>query len=320
MEKKATKVRPVDSVDVAYEMTLEDFFQEFLLSREAAGASKRTVSWYVANIGRFIDFCKSQGCYTLTQVDSKVINLFLQKLRETPSKKDMKPLSAQYIHGYARTILTMLRYANDVGYIDAVPKVSKPKLVQKKLPTLGVDEVQQILGACRNTRDKLLILLAVDSGLRLTEMSSLRWKDVDMRTGRIEVLCGKGGKYRVSAIGKQTLRTMLKYNRELSIEHPRNTDPDQHVFQTDEYTPLNPRSIQSAFMRIQKRSGVSFSPHALRRTFAKMSAKSGMNILIIQQLMGHNHVETTRKYIQQLDDEDILEGHRSFGVVDHLLM
>jgi integrase/recombinase XerD len=320
MEKKMTKVRTTNTISVAFEMTLEDLFQEFLLSREAAGASKRTVSWYTANIERFIDFCKGQGCYTITQVDSRVINLFLQRLRETPSKRDAKPLSALYIHGYARTILTMFRYANDVGYIETVPKVMKPKLVQKKLPTLSVEEVQQILNACLNTRDKLLILLAVDSGLRLTEMASLKWKDVDMRTGRIEVLCGKGGKYRVSAIGKQTLRMMLKYNRELNIEHPRNTDPDQHVFQTDEYAPLGPRSIQSAFLRIKARSGVAFSPHALRRTFAKMSAKSGMNILIIQQLMGHNHVETTRKYIQQLDDEDILEGHRSFGVVDHLLM
>lgn len=317
MEKKTQKQK---IADIVWDLSLDDFLQEFLLSREAAGASKGTIKWYEFQLRRFIVFCNENGYTALNQIDSRVIDKFLLALREAPSKVSGKPLTPRYIHGYARNILTMLRYAKGMDYIDNVPHVTKPRVPKKKLVTLTVDEIKQVLDACQNSRDRLVILLAVDSGLRLAEITDLRWGDLDLRTGRLEVRKGKGGKYRVAAVGKQTLRAALKYARELKMVHPRNTDPDQAMFQNHEdFSPLGARGLQSAFLRIRRRSGVEFSAHALRRTFAKMSVKSGMSIIVIQQLMGHSQIETTRDYIQQLDDEDILENHRAFGVVDHML-
>jgi integrase len=77
--------------------------------------------------------------------------------------------------------------------------------------------------------------------------------------------------------------------------------------------------VRSIIVRLSEKSGIRFSPHSLRRSFAKLSIKAGMNIVFLQSLMGHTHIDTTRKYIQKLDDTEILEAHKKHGAVDSFL-
>jgi integrase/recombinase XerD len=63
--------------------------------------------------------------------------------------------------------------------------------------------------------------------------------------------------------------------------------------------------IRSIFVRLAEKSGIHFSAHALRRTFAKMAIKNEMDIIWLQTLMGHTNLETTRDYVQGLDNEDV---------------
>lgn len=168
------------------------------------------------------------------------------------------------------------------------------------------------MAACRSKRDKAVILFLVDTGLRSMEFCALTWGDVDISSGLVRVVRGKGGKARSVVIGVTTRRALLAYRRQIK---PESDDP---LFQTIQGRRLGGGGLRSLLVRLRERAGVHVSPHVLRRTFATMSLRAGMNLLNLQGLMGHATIEMTRRYVQMLDD-DLIEAHRVHGPIDNIL-
>lgn len=77
--------------------------------------------------------------------------------------------------------------------------------------------------------------------------------------------------------------------------------------------------LRLVLVRLLEKSGIEFSAHALRRSFAKLSVKAGMNLIYIQSLMGHSDIETTRNYVQKLDNSEVLNAQKIHGTVDNYL-
>jgi len=105
---------------------------------------------------------------------------------------------------------------------------------------------------------------------------------------------------------------LLAYGREVSHK---DSDP---LFQARGGNRLTPGGLRSALLRIGKKAGIHISPHALRRTFATLSLKAGMNLIYLQGLLGHSSIEMTRRYVQTLD-EDLLKAHQEHGPIDSIL-
>jgi integrase/recombinase XerD len=187
-----------------------------------------------------------------------------------------------------------------------------PAVEKKQLLMLTPNEVQQVLKACLTLRDRMIILLLADSGIRKAEACALNWGDVNFECGLIRVLRGKGGKYRRVVIGDITRQILLDY-RETG-----NHGPHDPLIQTRTGTRMTLSGMQSVFMRISERAGLKVTPHALRRTFATLSHRAGMDLLELQALMGHASLEMTKHYIHMLDD-DLLEAHKEHGPVDKYL-
>ncbi len=78
---------------------------------------------------------------------------------------------------------------------------------------------------------------------------------------------------------------------------------------------MSPEGLGSVLKRISKRAGIHLTSHALRRTFATLSLKAGMNLIHLQGLMGHSSIEMTRHYVKTLD-EDLLNAHQEHGPID----
>jgi site-specific recombinase XerD len=152
----------------------------------------------------------------------------------------------------------------------------------------------------------------VDTGLRRAEVCALNWDDLDISSGLVRVVRGKGGKARSVVVGAITRRALLGYRRSLT------STPASPVFQTQGGKRLTANGLRSLLLRLGQRAGVQVTPHALRRTFATMSLRAGMNLLHLQGLLGHSTIEMTRRYVQMLDD-DLLEAHREHGPIDFLL-
>ena len=152
----------------------------------------------------------------------------------------------------------------------------------------------------------------VDTGLRRSEVCALCWSDVNIASGVIRVAKGKGGKARTVVVGIKTRRVLLAYRRIIENED------NMPMFQTSNGSRLSPRGLNSALLRIGERANVHITPHALRRTFATLSLRAGMNLIQLQTMMGHSSLDMTREYIQMLD-EDLIESHKAHGPLDSFL-
>jgi integrase/recombinase XerD len=190
-------------------------------------------------------------------------------------------------------------------YITAPVQFKMPPIRKTKLLFLDSNDIPKVLDACNSNRDLALITLAIASGLRLSEIISLNWEQISLSEGKITVIQGKGNKYRVCMVDKGTLRVLIRYQNELRAISDDFVSISSPLIQTDENTRLKAGGLRSLIDRISKKSGVKFTTHALRRTFARLSIKNGMDIIWLQFLMGHSNLETTRDYIQDLDIEDV---------------
>jgi site-specific recombinase XerD len=172
----------------------------------------------------------------------------------------------------------------------------------KRLPVvLSTKEVMRLLGAAIMLRDKLLLGLLYATGVRVSEVVRLRWRDIDFDRRCINVWQGKGRKDRLVLLplSFETLLKSLSANAEADDFLFPSSQPRRH---------LSPRTVGRVMQRtleiakITKRA----TPHSLRHSFASHSLTNGMDIRFIQKLLGHMHLETTTIYTRVA-----LPNHRS---------
>ena len=285
---------------------LADSYTDFLLSRRVMQCTPATMKFYRFTLQRFLTWIESQEVYLPQHVTVKLIRMYLAEFCDrTP------PLKDTYIHAHARAIRTLVRFWFDEQYITQPIKFAMPKLAKRRLPVLSAAEVQTIVSVC-NVRDKAVMLFMVDTGLRKAEAIALDWRDIDMNNGLVTVRRGKGGKSRSAVIGVTGRRALIAYRRELG------KIPDTAaLFQTDDGHRLSIDGFGHIFERLSAKTGIKFSAHALRRTFAILSLRSGMSPLHLQALMGHESMSMTMLYCQMLDD-DLLQGHSEHSPADNL--
>lgn len=281
-----------------------DVHLDFMVSREAIGISKRTYQTYEASLEKFYNWLEDQDIHSCQDAfTARNINGFLAHLRGLTTRKG-KPLSDRYIHIFARVIKTLVRFAYQEKYIAEPVSFRMPPIRKTKLLYVEANDIPKLLSACNSIRDLALINLAIASGLRLSEIIALDWQHITLRDGKIVVVSGKGKKYRTVVVDKGTLRIIIRYHNELKAVSEEYVSLDSPLIQTDEHTRLKPFGLRSIMGRISAKSGVRITAHALRRTFARLSALNGLDTIWIQFLMGHENVQTTVDYIQQLDVSD----------------
>lgn len=159
-------------------------------------------------------------------------------------------------------------------------------------------------------RNYLLLRLMLDTGLRLSEAIHLRWRDVDLNTGKLMVGQGKGHKDRTLWIGEDDLELLRKW-RERQAKDVKGKPA--HIFTTLEGKPLLSRYVQQAVKRYAARAGIekNVHPHTLRHTFATDLYRETKDIRLTQKALGHANLSTTQIYTH-IVDEDLEEALKSF--------
>ncbi len=153
-------------------------------------------------------------------------------------------------------------------------------------------------------RNRVMLRLMLDTGLRLDEVCSLRWRDVDLNTGKVMVRQGKGSKDRTMWTGENNLDQLASWRERQSAEGTRT----ELVFSTKEGGKLDPAYTRRMVARYAKRAGIQkrITPHTFRHTFATDLYSDTKNIRLTQKALGHTNLATTQIYTHIVDDE--LEG------------
>jgi integrase/recombinase XerD len=260
----------------------------------------KTISNYEWSLTRFLTWLTAQGVTSPAEITGRHVRAFIAQYAH---------LSDWTIFTYARCIRTLLRFWYAEKYMSEPITVTMPRIRQRRLPFLTADQVHHVLRFC-TIRERAIILFLVDSGLRRQELINLNREDIDLKTGAVHVIQGKGRKDRLAVVGATTRRAVLKlWVSQLDQR------PESPAFQTKTGTRFAQAGLCSMMDRLSARCGVHVSPHILRRTFATLALQNGIDLVSLQSLLGHNNIETTRRYIQWLDD-DLLKAHQRSSPVD----
>lgn len=175
---------------------------------------------------------------------------------------------------------------------------------------LSSGEVWRLIELCSNRaptgiRNRALIVTMYRGGLRLGEVLALQPKDVDLDTGAITVLHGKGDRRRVAAIDPGAVAILARWcdaRRSLGVVHK------GPLFCTLRGNGLKPSYVRTLLPRLARAAGIEkrVHPHGLRHTHAYELMMEGIPVPIIQQQLGHSSLATTDRYVAHLAPVDLI--------------
>ena len=283
-------------------VALTDAYTDFYLSRQAMRCTTGTLTFYTYTAGKFVTWLEGQCVNKPAEVTARHVRAYLAKLIGENK-------ASSTVHDHARAVRTLLRFWFAEKYLPEPVIFKMPRVDKKRLPVLSAEEFKRVLAVC-NVKEKAVILLLVDSGIRRQEACNLNWSDLQMTNGLIRIVKGKGMKDRSVVVGVATRRALLSYRRTL----PTDTVP---LFVSQRGGRLTGNGLRELLLRLSIKTGIKFSAHALRRTFVILSLRAGMGELHLMAMLGHSDLIMVGRYAQMVDD-DILQAHKDFSPIDNL--
>lgn len=274
-------------------MTVQESFDSFILSRQLADLSPKTVTAYRDFVGPFLASVgpdRPLSSLTLSDIQS-----YIQTLLK-------RPLSRATRATYIRHLKIFLIWAEkECGVSLRAGTIRVPKAPGREVRIYSPDEVSMIFGSITAEsdwlvlRNKCIVALMYDSGLRQSEVCTLRKSRISFTENRT-VVRGKGSKERTVPLGKLTLYFMHEY-----LENcPYSSD---FLFVTRRGTPLTCNAVKLMVTRLADTLPFELSSHRLRHNFAtnycidQYDRNGQVDIFRLMYLMGHEDVETTQRYL-----------------------
>ena len=182
-------------------------------------------------------------------------------------------------------------------------------------------ELIEILHACTNIRDQLLILLLAETGFRIGEILGVDYtRDIDYESHTVSVYFrddnendarAKNAEERRAVISNDTFNFLLHYLSEYRNLLQHQTLLFINIAGDSAGRPMKVESVYDMLDRMQRKTGIKVTPHMLRRYYARTRWNDGWALELISQALGHKHLDTTIKYLDVLDDK-LMEASREF--------
>ncbi len=258
------------------------------------GLSPHTVEAYARDIASFADFAQDRGA-DRKQITAETISEYLAHLSKNGIARRSQARVLSALRGFFRHLHEeKLIATNPTEDIDA----PKPHRV---LPTIiTVDEMERLLMAPdletpRGMRDATMLHTMYASGLRVSELVSLRLADVDLEAGVLAVT-GKGDKRRLVPLGEWAVEMIERY---LVGIRPMWALPSQNaIFLTNRRAPMTRQGFWLVVKKYAAAAGIGtkLSPHKLRHSFASHLLERGADLRSVQAMLGHVDISTTQIY------------------------
>lgn len=226
---------------------------------------------------------------------------FARHFGQSPETLIGEDVRAYFVHlldrGVTRSSCVVVRsalrhlYTDTLGRPDCLDAVPRPKRERRLPVVLSLEEVRRLFAAVTNLKQKALFMTAYDAGLRLSELLNLRIDDIDSQRMALRIRQGKGKKDRYARLTPGLLKLLRRYWREYR--------PQSWLFPgasiNKRYNMGTPGQLLKKACR---RAGVTkrVSMHTLRHSFATHLLEAGVNLRVIQQLLGHEKIQTTCLY------------------------
>lgn len=315
--------------------TIGKALQDFLGFHQMNKDSSDTIENYQMLLTRFVAWLSSFNVIYVDELTLSHLRAWVTHLQTIPSRLGGS-LSDSTVHQYALRTQAFCHWLEQEGLIEKpiTARFTLPRFEKQFIPTFTPDDVELLLDACEvskrytlplrkalTARNRAIVSVLIDTGIRRSELVGLRLCDVD-RDLRVLLVHRKGNKWQqvpISYDGFKPLHEYLsKYRTRLAERDGRSvTRKGDAVFLADDGKPLHLKSVNALFTRLQRKTGIEgkrVSPHQCRRYMATTQLAAGRSPLDVQRQMGHTSLNMTNRYAS-LDIGHLKRSHEAYSTL-----
>lgn len=281
VQPKETALAVYDGYPAAYKV--------YMVSKRIQALSEKTLYLYKIILEDMLNTIKKD----LADITTNDLRIYLYQLKEKRNICDKTVDSRRH------ALNSFFTWAHNEGYIPLNPMaaIGPIKCEEKEREPFSDEEVELLKDGCRTARESAIVETLFACGCRVSELAGLKKEDIDFHRRKIK-LYGKGKKHRTVPINAAAVLALKRYLRERK-------DIDPHVFVSSRrpYKPLTSEGIEKIVKNIGIHAGVEHVfPHRFRHTFATNALAHGMELVILQAILGHSKSDTTLIYAKIVQD------------------
>lgn len=304
-------------------MKLKDALEGYWLEKRRI-LSKATIKDYTLTFRRLQESLGEDAEFE--KITALHLRVFLEELKEG----GLGPKSLLNVWTALSSLWTWAENELEIKHVMR-GKVAKPKVPRAIIEPYSRGDVGLLLNACSKNaawttrtsqrtvanerpeklRDRAIMLVLLDTGLRAQELCNLRAKHFDGQTGKLIVMHGKGDKHRIIYMGESARKALWRY-----LAARGTLQPDDVVLAARDGKPLDRTGLRKMIMRCAQRGGVERATvHRFRHTFAINFLRNGGSVLELQHMLGHARLDTIRIYAT-LAESDLREAQKRASPAD----
>lgn len=291
-------------------MLLEDALREYLYDCQLRKLSERTIKGLRNNNKRLFQYLLNEfDIQEIEEVKRVHIQSYITFLSDLGRKET-------YINSIIKCFRGLFKYCADEDYIKETPlkKVKFQKEEITLIETFNQEEVKRMVSCYSGRRfleqrNKLIIVLLLDSGIRNNELCDIRMEDVHENALKIR---GKGKKIRYVPLTPVINKELIRYKR--VREHyvqDKFSYQTEYLFLSQKGKKLTIETVERVVKECGEWSGVRkeirCSPHTCRHYYAQTQLKNGCDLFTVSRLLGHSNINITKRYLFSMTVDDVLE-------------
>jgi len=298
------------------------------MTLRARKRSPHTVEDYKRTYKKFLDFTGAD--YPIDEITPRHVESFLAGARSTKGGE----LSSKSLHNYYVGLSSLWTWCEEEGLVkqNIFEKLKPPSVTQKIIEPFTENDIHAMMRSLSRSkpytragrtlsdheipnqeRNRAMLLLLLDTGLRASEACALTIADVDVQGGMIKVRHGKGDKERRVPFSPRTGQALWRY-----LARRKEVRQDDPLLAKRNGDFLSRTELAVAIRFIGQRAGVaSCHPHRFRHTFAIFYLRNGGDPYTLQEILGHSSMEMVKKYLR-IAQVDLESAHRRASPVDRL--
>lgn len=287
-------------------MKFSQLVEGFFLYKDLQLSSntKETYTYYVKSM---LDYF---GDRELSEISASDIQGYLSWL---VNEKGLTRRSARDRHTLLSSIYNWAARSLDSDIPNPMERVQKPTVEKRVIEPLTPDELRTLIKNLdkKRLRFNAVLLVLLDSGLRVSELCNLKLGDYDQKIGKLFVREGKGAKDRIVYLGKRAQKAVWRYL--LDRDKSNKKEP---LFIAGTGRPLDRNNLRNDLIRYGRRFNIHLNPHKCRHTFAVNFLRNGGNVRTLQTILGHSKMDMIMTYTKLAEID--LEKAINFSPMDNL--
>lgn len=280
--------------NIGKNMKLEQLMNEHLEDCRARGLSEYTIKSYSDNARYILQYL--DGETEITEINNQLIAQLIRAIQSTGVK-------ASTVNNRVRYLKALFNFAYDNDYMDKL-RIKAVKMSQENKNPLNEQEVKKLLRKPTGDdyceyRQWVIVNLVLATGIRTRNVIEARVSDLDLNANILTLRDTKGRREQKIYLSASIRAILKEWVRITGIQ----SKTDMALFPTIEGKPMNRYTYRSAFDKYVARRDVKCAPHQLRHTFTKQLVMQNVNPFVIKELLGHQDISVTQKYVKMFSEE-----------------